>query len=136
MKTILAITIAAGALGAVAYAGDSKGKFDRFDKDGDGKLAIADLDERHREFVAQADKDGDGFLSKGEMEAFHEARTAAREARRFPDANNNGTVDRREFEDASRARFDELDANGDGLISKDEIPEHPRGMRRHQEDED
>lgn len=112
MKTILAITIAAGALGAVAYAGDSKGKFDRFDKD------------------------GDGFLSKDEMEAFHEARSAAREARRFPDANNNGTVDRREFEDASRARFDELDANGDGLISKDEIPEHPRGMRRHQEDED
>jgi Ca2+-binding EF-hand superfamily protein len=136
MKMILALTIAAGALGAAAHAGGPGARFDRFDKDGDGKVAIADLDQRHKEFVAKADKDGDGYLTKDEMEAFHEARMAEREARRFPDANNNGTVDRREFEDAARARFTELDVNGDGLISKDEMPDRRHGMRRSHEGED
>lgn len=136
MKTLIALTIAAGTLGAAAYAGDAKGRFDRFDKDGDGKVAVAELDERHREFVAKADKDGDGFVTEAEMTAMHEARRAEFEARRFPDANNNGSVDRREYEDAARARFAELDANGDGLLSKDEMPDHSRRKRHHHDDAD
>ncbi len=136
MKTILALTTAAGALVAVAYAGSSKGHFSRFDKDGDGKVAIGDLDTSHKEFIAKADKDGDGFITEAEMKAMHEARMAEHEARRFPDANKNGSVDRREFEDAARTRFADLDQNGDGLLTADEMADHHRGMRHHDRDED
>ena len=37
-----------------------------------------------------------------------------------------------EIEDAARERFAKLDANGDGLISKDEIDDHKGHRRGHQ----
>jgi len=128
-KIIIAAILGASAAGAAAYAkGPGGDHFSRFDKDGDGKVAISELDERHKEFLAAADKDGDGYVTKDEMKAMHESFRAEHEARMFPDGNNDGSVSRREFEDAARDRFNELDKNGDGLISKEEMGEH-RGMR-------
>lgn len=121
LKTGLAFLAAAALSGAALAKGPRDGDISRLDKDGDGKVAVSDLDAHHKEFIAKADKDGDGYLTREEMDALHDARRADREARRFPDANKDGAVDRREYEDASRARFAELDRNGDGLISKDEM---------------
>jgi Ca2+-binding EF-hand superfamily protein len=137
MKSTLAFTLLATlAAAGTAAAGGRDGHFSRIDKDGDGKVAVSELDAHHREFLGKADADKDGFITREEMQALHEARKGERDARRFPDANKNGVVDRREFEDAARARFDEIDRNGDGLISRDELPEHRRGMRHHEDDED
>ncbi|MEK7266360.1 MAG: hypothetical protein AAB227_09710 [Pseudomonadota bacterium] len=129
---IIAAILGASALGAAAYAKDKGGDhFSRFDKDGDGKIAISELDGRHKEFLAEADKDGDGYVTKDEMKAAHEARRSEHKARMFPDANNDGSVSRREFEDAARERFTELDVNGDGLIAQDEMDEHHEKRRGH-----
>ena len=131
---IFAAILGAAAFGAVAHAGGRDGDrsgdhFSRFDRDGDGRIAVSELDARHREFLAEADKDGDGFVTKDEMRAAHEARRSDHMARMFPDADKDGSVSRREFEDAARQRFNEIDKNGDGLISKEEMGDH-RGMRR------
>ncbi len=128
-KLALAVILGVATIGAAAYAKGPKGDFSRFDKDGDGKVAISELDARHKEFLAKADKDGDGYVTKDEMDALHKDRMAEHQARRFPDANNDGSVDRREFEDAAREKFDKLDANGDGLISKEEM-DAQRGHHR------
>lgn len=125
----LAVILGVATIGAAAYAKGPKSDFSRFDEDGDGKVAISELDARHKEFIAEADRDGDGYIAKDEMEAMHEERMAEHQARRFPDANNNGVVDRREFEDAAREKFNKLDANGDGLISKEEM-DAQRGHHR------
>lgn len=132
-KTLfLAAIIGVSALGAAAYAGDkASDHFSRFDKDGDGKVAVSELDARHKDFLAEADKDGDGFITKDEMRASHEARRSEHMARMFPDANNDGSVSRREYEDAVRDRFNELDKNGDGLIAKEEMGEHHMRRGRH-----
>lgn len=115
--------------GGVALAGP--GKFSKADKDGDGKVSVAEIDERHKEFLAKADADKDGFVTEAEMEAMHEARKAEMQAKRFPDANKDGFVDRREYEDAARARFAELDKNGDGRVSEEEMRAgHSRGHGR------
>ena len=118
------------ALGAAAYAKDKGGDhFSRFDKDGDGKVAVSELDARHKEMLAEADKDGDGYVTKDEMRSLHESHMADRKARMFPDANNDGKVSRREFEDATRDHFNKMDKDGDGLLTEEEMGDH-RGMRR------
>ncbi len=118
MKKGIAASMAAVLIGGAAFAGP--GKFSKADKDGDGRISVEEIDERHREFLAKADADKDGFITEAEMAALHEAKRTEMKARRFPDANKDGFVDRREFEDAARARFDELDKNRDGRLSEEE----------------
>ena len=90
---MIAAFLAAAAVSGVAAAKGPKGDFSRFDKDGDGKVAISELDARHKDFVAKADADGDGYITREEMQAMRDARMAEHEARRFPDANKDGVVD-------------------------------------------
>lgn len=125
----IAAALATASVGAAAFAGHPDGRFSRYDKDGDGKIAVSEIDAHKKDFAARADADGDGYITKEEMSAMHEARKAEHEARRFPDANNDGVVDRREFEDAAREHFAKLDSDGNGLISKEEMAER-RGHRR------
>lgn len=129
-KRLLTAAAMAAALGCgVALAGP--GKWSKADKDGDGKVAVSEIDERHREFIARADADRDGFITEDEMRALRDAKRAELKAKMFPDANKDGFVDRREFEDAARDRFAEIDGNGDGRISEDEMRARlPRGGHR------
>ena len=66
-----------------------------FDKNGDGKLEVAELPERMQKFVGKADTNGDGVLTVEEL-------TTARD----------GFV---------KARFARGDKNGDGMLTEDEI---------------
>lgn len=121
--------IAMALTGGVALAG--AGKWDKLDKDGDGKIAVSEIDQKHRDFIARADADKDGFITEAEMEAMRDARKAEWKAKRFPDANKDGVVDRNEFETAARDRFAELDANKDGRLSEEEMEAgHHRGHHR------
>lgn len=126
MKSAIAATMAAALIGGAAFAGP--GNFSKADKDGDGRVSVEEIDERRREFLGEADADKDGFITEEEIKAMHESKRAEMKAKRFPDADKNGYVDRREFEEAARARFAELDKNGDGRLSEEEARAgHMRG---------
>lgn len=125
---ILAAAVAGGAAIAKGPEGGPRDGM-RFDKDGDGKISVEELDARQKEFIAKADADGDGFITKDEMKALHEARRAERQARRFPDSNGDGVVDAGEWNAAMQERFTKLDKNGDGVISQEEMQKN--GRHRH-----
>ena len=40
---------------------------------------------------------------------------------RAMDTNQDGRVDRQEYQAAMQERFDRMDANGDGLLTRDEV---------------
>jgi hypothetical protein len=121
MNKGLAATCAAALIlaGGAALAGP--GRWSKADKDGDGKVAVTEIEAEHRDFIAKADADKDGFITEDELEALRETKKAEMKAKMFPDANKDGFVDRREFEDAARERFAELDKNSDGRVSEDEM---------------
>ncbi len=126
VKTAIAATMAAVLIGGAALAGP--GKFSKADKDGDGRVSVEEIDERHRDLLSKADADKDGFITEAEMQALRESKRAEMKEKRFPDADKNGYVDRREFEEAARARFAELDKNSDGRLSEEEARAgHMRG---------
>jgi len=77
-------------------------------------------------FFKDMDKNGDGAISKQEFDAFHSAHFKAM------DANKDGKVTQDEMDAAHKkmmekcdvrpdSRFDEVDVNHDGALSKDEV---------------
>ncbi|MBI1391800.1 MAG: hypothetical protein GC152_03560 [Alphaproteobacteria bacterium] len=79
--------------------------------------------------AAALDADNDGVVTTEEMRAHHAKMREARASRRFPDANDDGVVSEVEFLDAARERFARIDKDGDGVVTKDEMPKG-RGHRR------
>ncbi|WP_437585348.1 EF-hand domain-containing protein [Sorangium sp. So ce1000] len=76
----------------------------RLDKNGDGKLTVAELPEKAQKRLGQADTNKDGILSVEELKAHAEQRTKARAAKQ-------------------KAHFARKDKNGDGALTKDEVGE-------------
>lgn len=122
--TIAAAVFTAGA--ASAAEGRSK-HWDKLDADGDGKVSLSEMDERQRAFFAEADADGDGAISKEEMRAHMKAKRGERRAKMIGDADGDGSVTRAEYDLATSQRFDKLDADGDGVISEEEMKAGRRG---------
>lgn len=109
--------------GRHGHRGWHHGWFRRFDKDGDGKVALADVPEKFRAHLATADVDHDGFVSRDEMRAAREAKFAEMKAR--IDTNHDGTVSEDERK-AARVKFAEErlmkhDTNGDHALTADEV---------------
>ncbi|MEQ8934873.1 MAG: EF-hand domain-containing protein [Amphiplicatus sp.] len=131
MKRLHAATIilGLGLMTAPAFAGERGDKmWDKMDKDGDGQIALSELNDRSRAFFEAADANGDGAITKEEMKAHHEAKRAEREAKRFPDADGDGVVSKAEYDAKADERFAKLDANGDGVLSEEEMKTgHHRG---------
>lgn len=131
MKRLHAATIIAGLglMTAPAFASERADKmWDKMDKDGDGQIALSELNDRSRAFFEAADANGDGAISKEEMKAHHEAKRAERDAKRFPDADGDGVVSKAEYDAKADERFAKLDANGDGMLSEEEMKAgHRRG---------
>jgi hypothetical protein len=98
--------------------------FQRFDKDGDGKIALKDLPERLREHLARADTNNDGQVTRDELTKAWQ--TAAAEMKKKIDTNGDGVISDDERAKARAAfwdkRFAEVDKNKDGAISADEAP--------------
>lgn len=66
-RRCLLLALAFGVVATGAMAQNLPRAFERLDRDGDGRVALADVPERFRARVARLDTNGDGYLSKQEV---------------------------------------------------------------------
>jgi Ca2+-binding EF-hand superfamily protein len=91
----------------------------RLDTDKDGKVSKAEMEASMNTTFTAVDTDKDGFLSRQEVEA---ARDALRAYRQKVKAEPNADVAQPELLPRGLVkRFDRLDANKDGKLSKEEL---------------
>lgn len=99
--------------------------FAHLDKNGNGKLELAEMPEHMREHMARADLDKDGALTKDEMKQAFEAQRKAHMAQM--DTDGDGKISDAEREAAHKkfmtARFQKEDKNSDGALTADEVGE-------------
>ncbi|MEL6913458.1 MAG: hypothetical protein AAFP13_03050 [Pseudomonadota bacterium] len=130
-----ALALALGITGLAAEA-EAQGRdrlapdFSELDGNGDGEVSLAEMRAWGDARFAAADSDGDGALTAEEIFAVREAQSAVRIEARIArlidraDANGNGTLERGEFGPGAarvEARFDQLDADGSGGLSPEEL---------------
>jgi len=94
---------------------DPEQMFKRFDKNSDGKLSKDELPPQLAERLLKADTDKDGAVSKSELE---EARKKFAGQRGGPGPGPGGRGGQNPGE-----MFDRMDRDGDGKLTKDELPE-------------
>ena len=100
----------------------------QYDADGDGQLSDEEREAAHAAILKEFDVDGDGELSRQERRAVGDAARDAFTAKYDTDGDGEISAEER---DAVKADFIERhDSNGDGLLSKDEIPDRGFGGRR------
>ncbi|AUX44421.1 hypothetical protein SOCE26_058850 [Sorangium cellulosum] len=105
---------------------DPASRIKHLDKNGDGKLAVAELPEKAQKRLGNADTNKDGFLSADELKARAEQHKKTREARqkaRFArkDKNGDGFLTRDEVGDKRWERVKAADGNRDNKLSADEL---------------
>ena len=107
------------------------------DTDGDGKISKSESPPQMANQFPRVDQDSDGFLDQSEIDAFvARARPAAPGGQRpgqggargnpaaqlrNMDENGDGKITRDEMPEQMQQRFDRMDANGDGAIDEAEI---------------
>ena len=107
------------------------------DTDGDGKISETEASQQMRNQFARVDQDGDGLLDESEIDRFASRarpgsqggpRSQGQVQRGNPvaqlrtmDSNGDGMITKDEMPAQMRQRFDRLDQNGDGAIDEEEI---------------
>ncbi|MDG2001891.1 MAG: EF-hand domain-containing protein [Novosphingobium sp.] len=129
-------------------------KFAKMDANGDGQLDQTDRaakrQDRRAKMFAKLDANTDGSISRDEFMTFErphkgkhgmsEGGKKHRKGRRgggrhgmkmmkMADTNNDGVVSQAEFAAAAGKRFDTIDANNDGQITKEERQAHRQERR-------
>lgn len=105
------------------------------DKDGNGSISKDEAPPRLQASFDEVDTNQDGALDQAELQAWHEAHGPGK-AGKGPgrglaemDEDGNGSVSAQEFEQAALERLSHMDANADGVVTKDELPDG-RGPRK------
>jgi len=102
------------------------GILERFDRDGDGRLAGDEIPAKGRIDLAKADRNGDGAVDLLEITLVLTDRAPDRDggmlARKLKqmDANQDGAIDKTEWQGPPE-RFDRIDADRDGRITEAEV---------------
>jgi hypothetical protein len=110
----------------------ASGMLMRYDANHDGVLTRAELEAGlHKDFDA-FDTNHTGCLTGDQVTAINEARASADAAAASPliDWKGKGCVDFDEFSATARSLFEQLDANGDGKITQEEL--HPKRGSSHE----
>ena len=97
----------------------------RFDKNGDGKIELAELPPGMQANLAKADTNGDGVLSAEELAShraamWKEHRDPVSFVKRF-DKNGDGKLEISELPARMQQRVGKADANKDGVITVSEL---------------
>ena len=143
-KTKLGMAAAFIALAATASAvqaadrserrGDHAAKrFERMDADKSGDVTFEEFSAAMGKRVTDADADGDGKITVAELADHIERMRAQRAAQRIIDrldANGDGVLTKEEIESRQKKRFALLDRNDDGKIERQEMPKHGRHGKR------
>jgi len=145
VTAILAIGGSA-ALGGVSYAGRdgggwkrhhmgmghhrSHGMLEKFDTNGDGKVTKEEIEAAQADLLARYDADNKGGLKLEEFEGVWLELTRERMVDRFQDldADGDGTVTKAEIDRKLARMMQVMDRDGDGAISADDFgKKHRRG---------
>jgi Ca2+-binding EF-hand superfamily protein len=146
LTAALALTVLP-ALRAHDHDGDSK--FKMMDTDGDGRVSRAEHAAGAKQMFEQMDTNHDGYVTADEMEAFHHAKMAkddddkdrdehaqremsAAEKIKVIDTDGDGKISAAEHAAGSEKMFDKMDANHDGFLSKEEMEEGHKMMKKDQ----
>jgi hypothetical protein len=90
--------------------------------DKDGNVTRVAMDEGLQKDFNAADLDHDGVLQPAEARPLNDERSAEDAAApRIVDWNANGVIDFKEFAATPHALFDQLDRNGDDVLTPDEL---------------
>lgn len=121
-QLILVLTLAtlSGSLLAQEQRGRGNPLAD-LDSDGDGNISFAEFQQGDNPRLDRLDEDGDGLVSLEEFLAASPGR-GPRNAERETDEERLQERQAR-MEQRQIARFEEMDLDGDGLVSKDEAQE-------------
>ena len=92
----------------------------KVDADKDGKISKAEFDTESAGLFKRLDKNADGKIASDEVPARHWGRSGGMLGR--ADTDKDGKITKAEFTAAGDKMFQRLDANGDGVISGDEMP--------------
>ncbi|HEV2562334.1 MAG TPA: hypothetical protein VGT78_09355 [Rhizomicrobium sp.] len=97
-----------------------------YDANHDGTVTRAEMEAGLKADFAKADTNHDGHLDEAEVRAVNQARWSADSSTASPlvDWNQDGVVDFHEFAATARSLFDQMDTDGDGKLSPQEL--HPR----------
>jgi Ca2+-binding EF-hand superfamily protein len=91
----------------------------RVDTDKDGKISKAEFDTESTALFKRLDKNSDGKIASDEVPARHWGGKGPRFG--MMDTDKDGKVTKAEFTAAEDKMFSKLDANGDGVITADEM---------------
>lgn len=126
-KTVLAWAFVAfaGAVGATASQAATDDKlFERLDADKSGDISFEEFVAGIKGRLENADKDGDGKLTVAEISATFKGPKANQQAEalvaRF-DTDKDGTITLADVEARRKQRFAELDGDADGKLVKEEM---------------
>jgi Ca2+-binding EF-hand superfamily protein len=98
-----------------------------YDVDHDSKITREELEAGLRQYFKQADTNHDGKLDPDEVAAANQRRIALDGTAAIPliDWNHDGYVDFNEFASGVRSEFEQLDLDGDGVVTLDELKRAP-----------
>jgi Ca2+-binding EF-hand superfamily protein len=105
--------------------GDRAGRFaerllQRVDTDKDGRISKAEFDAEGTAMFKRLDNNSDGKIAGDEMPAHRSGNFSQVMFKRI-DADNDGKATKAEFEAAADKMFQQMDKNGDGTVTPDEM---------------